>query len=168
MTSTRAFELPGNRWSAARCPMRGGASCPRWSHVHFRFPCRWVRQPVRRVSLAGCWTSSSSLTSFAVRSRFVTTARGFGLGRRWVGNPDASTAHAVGCRARWFRKRGNSRPRACGIDRRLGTSTRVVSRGATPETPLNRVCRRRRTFRRARSRGQVLGATPGRKSRRRS
>jgi hypothetical protein len=27
-----------------------------------------------------------------------------------VGNPDASAAHAVRCRARWLRKRGNSRP----------------------------------------------------------
>jgi hypothetical protein len=47
----------------------------------FRFLRRWVHQPVWHVSLAGCWTSSSSPTSFAVRSRFVITARGFGLGR---------------------------------------------------------------------------------------
>jgi len=209
-TGVRALEPPGNRWSAARCPVRGGASRPRWSRAHFSIPtpmgspaglacfacrvldfviipdvicgsiavchhrsrlrprtCGWGTRMPRRLTLLGVAPGGFG--------------RGATLDRRhrasvddWARVPVCAEGGGrfAGCvrGARfWGQLRGGSHddgPDGAETD----GSARIewVRGGQLPTARSPRVCRRRRTIRRVRSRGQVLGATPGRKPRRRT
>jgi hypothetical protein len=118
-----------------------------------------------QLSTGGMWHRSTIGHEYRMGSRGATPKRSFTCvcaegGRRFVGCARGAMF--------WRQLRGGRHEGGSdGTETDGSAHTEWVRGGQLPKARSPRVCRRRPTFRRVRSRGHVLEATPGRKSRRR-